>query len=193
MSTANFEYAKNFVYEKLTLREQRKLFNSLEHRLGFSRARTRDIFTDDDDGDYKTSVVEKQQELQSYQHKIQLIMQIINKNEKDAKIFDLHSRPKELRLLVDRLTYGQIGRLNFNGLCRMLRVATQAKDATNPTAYILSSYKNLVEGKDFKKKWAREREVEEDQQFAESLAQAEQRYREDRELASKVNLLGGVK
>lgn len=167
MSTANFDYVKKMVYE-LSPRNQRRIFNSLAHRLGL-RAQAQDILTDDDDGDYKTSVVEKQQELQSYQHKVQLIMQIINKNEKDSKMFDLYARPKELRMLVDRLTYGQIGRLNFNGLCHMLRVATQARDATNPTAYILRSYKNLIDGKDYKKKWAKEQKAEEDQLFYETL------------------------
>ena len=196
MSTANFDYVKNLVY-KLSEREQRKLLNSLSWRLGDTRAQAQDKFTDDDDGDYKTRVEAlRQAEKESYLHKVELVKQIINKGGKEAELFDFLARPKELHKLLDVLTYGQIGRLNFFGLTRMLRVATQARDSTNATAYILTSYKNLIESKDYKAKWAKQREAEQEQQRAESLIEFDRQFDEERELASKVNIsamLGGDK
>ena len=192
MSTANFDYVKNLVY-KLSEREQRKLLNSLLWRLGDTRAQTQDKFTDDDDGDYKTRVEAfKQAEKESYKHKIELVMQIINKGGKEAELFDFMARPKELHKLLDVLTYGQIGRLNFFGLSRMLRVATQSRDSTNPTAYILSSYKNLIDSKDYKTRFEKQREAEKEQQRAEDLIEFDRQYAGNRESLSKTNILGGA-
>lgn len=191
MSTANFEYVKNLVYS-LSEREQRKLFNSLSWRLGNTRAQAQDKFTDDDDGDYKTRVEAlRQAEKESYLHKVELVKQIINKGGKEAELFDFMARPKELHKLLDVLTYSQIGRLNFFGLTRMLRIATQSRDSTNATAYILTSYKNLIDSKDYKAKWTKQREAEQEQERAESLAEFERQYREDKELIGKINILDG--
>lgn len=173
MNTTNFHYVKNLVY-KLSPRDQRRIWNSLSYRFGDSHSRAGAGYTSDDgDGDYRSDMAQKELEKQSYQHKIELIKQIVNKNEIDAEHFDLFARPKELHELVDILTYGQIGRLNFYGLCRMLRIAAQSRSATNSTAYILTGYKNLVNGVDYKNRWAAEREAERNRNFVESLVETE--------------------
>lgn len=189
----------NYIHRELPVEKQRRaLLNRLACEFGIRlHARAMDAYarpaerytTDDDDGDYKTCVEALEQaERESYKHKIELVKQIINKAGKEAELFDFMARPKELHKLLDVLTYSQIGRLNFFGLGRMLRVATQARDSTNPTAYILSSYKNLIESKDYRAKWVKQREAEQAQERAESLAEFERQYREDRELAGEEEL-----
>ena len=164
--------AINYVCSNLTEREQRAFLNRFAFRFGI-RLHARDVdayarpaeryTTDDDDGDYKTCEVPGNGEKPGYEQKLQLVMRIIDNRPKEMQGFDLMARGRELRLLVDTLTYGQLSRLNFNGFCRMLRVTAQSydKNVSNQIAYILTGFKNLTESKDYRTQWEAERTARE--------------------------------